>query len=206
MVANGIQGVVPMISVVIATHDSERPLVPTLAALVPAAMAGVVREVIVADGGSHDGTAKVADVAGCRFVVSPEASLGARLKASAACARAPWLLFLKPGSVPDATWTDEANRFMQDVELGSNEGSVAAVFRRAAAMGSRRPVFVEALALLAAAVGARPSADQGLLISKHLYQRLGGHHADIADPEADLLHRLGRRRIVLLRCGVVQAG
>jgi len=194
-----------MISVVIATHDSERPLVPTLAALVPAAMAGTVSEVIIADGGSRDGTAKVADVAGCRFVVSPEAPLGTRLKAAAALARAPWLLFLQPGSVPDATWIDEANRFMDAVQLGGNEDSVAAVFRRAAAVGSRRPVVVEALALLAAAVGARPRPDQGLLISKHLYQPLGGHDPDHAHTEADLLRRLGRKRIVLLRCGVVQA-
>ncbi len=40
---------------------------PTLAALVPGATAGIVREVIVADGGSRDDTEKVADIAGCRF-------------------------------------------------------------------------------------------------------------------------------------------
>ncbi len=66
-----------MISVVIPTHESERLLVPTLAALVPGALAGVVREVIVADAGSRDDTAKVADVAGCRFETVP-GPLGAR--------------------------------------------------------------------------------------------------------------------------------
>ena len=60
-----------MISVIIATNESEQLLVPTLAALVPGAMAGIVREVIVADAGSRDGTAAVADVAGCRCVVTP---------------------------------------------------------------------------------------------------------------------------------------
>ena len=45
-----------MFSIIIATHDSERALVPTLAALVPGATAGIVREVIVADGGSRDET------------------------------------------------------------------------------------------------------------------------------------------------------
>ena len=49
-----------MLSVIIATKDSERPLVLTLAALVPGAMAGIVREVIVADAGSGDATARVA--------------------------------------------------------------------------------------------------------------------------------------------------
>ena len=74
-------------SVVIATHDSERALVATLAALVPGATAGIVREVIVADGGSRDDTEQVADIAGCVFLASKE-PLGARLNAAAAsCAR-----------------------------------------------------------------------------------------------------------------------
>src|SRR4051794_13129654 len=84
-----------MISVVIFTRDSEVLLASTLAALVPGAVAGLVREVIVADGGSTDGTATVADVAGCQFFASTE-PLGARLSTAAAMARAEWLLFLRP--------------------------------------------------------------------------------------------------------------
>ncbi len=57
-----------MLSVVIATHESERALVPTLAALVPGAMAGLISEVVVADAGSTDATEEVADIAGCRFI------------------------------------------------------------------------------------------------------------------------------------------
>ena len=72
-----------MLSAIIATHESERALVPTLAALVPGATAGLLGEVIVADAGSRDATAEVADIAGCRFMVSSE-PLGARLKAAAA--------------------------------------------------------------------------------------------------------------------------
>src|SRR5450759_3243990 len=40
-----------MLSAIISTHESERVLVPTLAALVPAATAGLLGEVIVADVG-----------------------------------------------------------------------------------------------------------------------------------------------------------
>ena len=43
---------------------------PTLAALVPGATAGLLGEVVVADAGSRDATAEVADVAGCRFIAS----------------------------------------------------------------------------------------------------------------------------------------
>src|SRR4051812_18305540 len=108
-----------MISVVIATHESEQLLVPTLAALVPGALSGVLREVIVTDGSSSDATATVADVAGCNFVVSKDPP-GARLKAAAASARSPWLLFLRPGTVPDSIWIDETSRFIQEAELGGD--------------------------------------------------------------------------------------
>ena len=43
-----------MLSVIIATLDSERSLVRTLAALVPGATAGLITEVVVADAGSRD--------------------------------------------------------------------------------------------------------------------------------------------------------
>src|ERR1043165_8782496 len=95
-----------MLSIIIPTHDSERPLVQTLAALVPGATAGLVREVIVADGGSRDGTEQVADGAGCWCVVSGE-PLAARLRAAAARARGEWLMFLRPGAIPGPNWIDD---------------------------------------------------------------------------------------------------
>jgi hypothetical protein len=191
-----------MISVIIATNESERPLLPTLAALVPGAMAGIVSDVIVADAGSHDGTAAVADVAGCRFMVTP-GPLGTRLSAAAASGRAPWLLFMRPGSVPDVTWVQEASRFMLDA--GRSDDPHAAVFRAASASGGRRSALIEALALMIAALGAQPHPSQGLLISKMHYDALGGHRPDSSNTETDLIRRLGRRRIVLLRSSVTTA-
>src|SRR6266566_3734989 len=55
-----------MLSAVIATSDSERALVQTLACLVPGVTAGILRDVIVADAGSRDATAEVADIPGWR--------------------------------------------------------------------------------------------------------------------------------------------
>jgi glycosyltransferase involved in cell wall biosynthesis len=101
-----------MLSVIIPTRNSDRVLVPTLAALVPGATAGLITEVLVADAGSQDETAAVADIAGCNFAVV-EGPLGRRLKAAAALARAPWLMFLRPDTVLDAPWTGEVERFVQ---------------------------------------------------------------------------------------------
>jgi glycosyltransferase involved in cell wall biosynthesis len=192
-----------MLSVVIATHESERALVPTLSALVPGAVAGVVREVIIADAGSRDGTAQIAEGAGCRLLVSP-GRRGARLKAAADMARAPWLLFLAPGIVPDATWIDECRRFMEQAELSGRAAAQAAVFRKVSARF--RPMLVEAFALLRAALGASgANAGEALLIAKPLYRRLGGHLPEDEAPERALLRRLGRRRIALLRTAIIAA-
>ena len=77
-----------MLSAIISTHESERSLVPTLAALVPGAAAGLLADVVVADANSRDATAEVADIAGCRYLSSSD-PLGARLKAAAATTRSP---------------------------------------------------------------------------------------------------------------------
>jgi glycosyltransferase involved in cell wall biosynthesis len=183
-----------MLSVIIATLDSESALVASLAALVPGAMDGLVSEVIVADGGSRDGTATVADVAGCNFTII-EGPLGRRLKTAAATARAHWLLFLRPGTVPEASWTGEVRRFVER----SPPDARAAVFRRGRA--AQAPLK-EVLLLLATALGALPRPDQGLLIAHSFYDELGGHSDLASDPETDLIRRIGRRRTAILTTGV----
>jgi glycosyltransferase involved in cell wall biosynthesis len=179
-----------MLSVIIATKDSERALVATLAALVSGATAGLISEVLVADGGSHDDTAAVAEVAGCNFMVVDGAT-ARRLQAAAATARARWLLFLQPGTILEAPWIGDAQRF---VERASRQDS-AAVFRRGAPLQTS---LGDALSFLATALGARPRPEQGLLIAKDFYAALGGHSHTAADPERDLIRRIGRRRIVRL--------
>ena len=42
---------------------------------------------------------------------------------------------------------------------------------------------MEALGLIAATLGAPPRPQQGLLIAKTLYEQLGGHRGEDADPE-----------------------
>jgi glycosyltransferase involved in cell wall biosynthesis len=184
-----------MLSVVIATDESERALVATLAALVPGATAGAIREVIVADKGSRDQTAEVADIAGCRILVSP-APLAGRLRAAAAVARAAWLMFLRPGIAPDAAWIPEVMRFAEHAELSEKPDAQAAVFSQTSASG-------HAFARLRGMLARRPRPEQGLVISKRLYDSVGGHRDGVADCEADLLRRLGRGRIAVFRTAII---
>ena len=183
-----------MLSVIIHTHNCERALVRTLAALVPGAAVGLVSEVLIADAGSHDQTGAVADHAGCIILHEP-GPLGQRLQAAAKAARSPWLLFLRPGAVLEPSWTAEV-RVLAEQAPGQ---ASAAVFRRAA---SGHGAWREIIMLAAATLGAQPHPQQGLLIAKDFYERTGGHSPSAADPEGEYLRRLGRRQIRILSTAV----
>ncbi|CAN7399480.1 hypothetical protein LJR164_002503 [Phenylobacterium sp. LjRoot164] len=64
-----------MISVVVTSADSDRDLAALLAALVPAAVDGLVREVLVVDGGSTDAAVAICEDAGADLVTGFAAAL-----------------------------------------------------------------------------------------------------------------------------------
>jgi hypothetical protein len=157
--------------------------------------------VIVADAGSRDATAEVADIAGCRFMVSSE-PLGVRLKSAAASTRTPWLMFLRAGCVPEPGWIAAAERFIETTER--LDSARAAVFRPPGVADLLRPGLAELLALLRVTLGGGAKPEQGLLIARRHYNRLGGH-PDAADAETEMLRRIGRRRLAMLAAGARQA-
>jgi glycosyltransferase involved in cell wall biosynthesis len=187
-----------MISVIIATRDDETRLAMSLAALVPAAMEGLVREVIVVDRGSRDGTAVVADAAGCRFLEASDPNKDAR-RLAAEAARSDWLLFLPPGAILATGWQSDAMAFLDEsIESGAGRGR-AACFRLGRMEQGARARIGELLAALRTRLFAAPHEVQGLLLSAALYRRLGGHRDLPAFAEIDLTRRIGRRRLSLLR-------
>ena len=103
-----------MLSVIIPTEGVEQPAVATLAALVPGAAAGIIREVLLVDRAGNGVIERVADVAGCRFL-SFEGTRAAALAAGARAARSPWLMFLHAGAVLDSGWIEETTQFIQNV-------------------------------------------------------------------------------------------
>jgi hypothetical protein len=187
-----------MLSVIIPTEGVEQTAVATLATLVPGAAAGVVREVLLVDGADNGVIERVADVAGCRFVRF-SGSRTAALAAGAREARSPWLMFLRAGAVLDAGWIDETSQFIQRVSASDHPR--AAVFRYARSP-YEEPGLGDGLRWLARTI-AGPRADQGLLISREHYDRLGGYTADGRVSEARLLRRLGRSSRTLLRSRII---
>src|ERR1700733_2409851 len=100
-----------MISVVIPTLNAERLLPRCFDSLITAAVRGVVREVIVADGGSGDGTLAIADAAGAHIVPAGR-SRGAQMAAGAEAARSDWILFLHPETALEQGWEVEVESFL----------------------------------------------------------------------------------------------
>jgi hypothetical protein len=190
-----------VITVVIPTLNSERVLVPALASLVPGSAQGLLRDVILADGGSTDETGQIADVAGCVFLKGPH-DLGARLRAASQSARGNWLMFLDPAAVLEEGWTRELRAFIEKVErLGQTEKRAATFKLGFEEFGWKSRVAQTATAARRA-FGVRPRAEQGLLISKNFYRAIGAHK-DGARTQERLLARIGRRRIVTLRAQLV---
>jgi hypothetical protein len=187
-----------MLSVIIPTDGVEQPAVATLAALVPGAAAGLVREVVLVDRAGTGVIERVADVAGCRFLAF-EGTRAAALAAGARQARSSWLMFLHAGAVLDSSWIEETTQFIQGV---ANSGRPrAGIFRYArspyADTGLRDGLKFVARMLTG------PSAEQGLLIARDHYDRLGGYRPDARRSEARLLRQLGRRSRTMLRSRIV---
>jgi rSAM/selenodomain-associated transferase 2 len=186
-----------MISVVIPTLDAETCLPDTLSALIPATIDGLIREVIVVDAGSKDRTCEIADAAGAE-VLSSSPNRGGQLRAGAARAKHPWLLFLHADTVLDAGWEREAAHFMERVDTGRTKPAAAA-FRFALDDEGVAPRCLESLVRLRCVVLRLPYGDQGLLLPRRLYDKVGGYRELPVMEDLDLVRRLGGVRMLHAR-------
>jgi len=190
-----------MISVIIPTLNAEARLAEALAALVPAAVDGLIREVIVMDGGSGDRTGTIADQAGANFVIRT-GGRGYQLAAGAHRARFPWLLFLHADTVLETGWEGDAVAFMEAVD-GGKRPLAAAAFRFGLDDAGLRPRLLERGVAARCALFRLPYGDQGLLIPKLLYAEVGGYNSHPLMEDVDIVRRLGRRRLAMLRARAV---
>lgn len=190
-----------MITVVIPTLNAESGLAAALTALVPASVEGLVREVIVVDGGSTDRTLEIADQAGTTLVRSAPGR-GQQLEAGAKAARMPWLLFLHADTVLEPGWEREAAAFIQRVEIGQRT-EAAAAFRFALDDLGVKPRLIEWGVAVRCTLARLPYGDQGLLIPRRLYQTVGGFRPLPVMEDVDLIRRLGRSRTIILRARAV---
>jgi rSAM/selenodomain-associated transferase 2 len=183
----------PPLSIVILARNAAASLPATFAALAEGRSGKLIREVILADGDSADGTREVARSAGADVLIAP-AGRGAQLAAGAARAAGPWLLFLHADTVLAPGWAAAVAAFIADPANGRR----AAVFRLNLDDAGPRARRVERLARWRGRVFGLPYGDQGLLIAADFYRALGGYRPLPLMEDVDFARRIGRRRLELL--------
>ena len=173
------------VSIVIPTLNAGARLPACLGALAAGSLAGLVREAVVVDGGSADDTVKIADGFGARVMTAPPGR-GGQLKAGAAAARGAWLLFLHADTVLEEGWLAEVAAFVE-----ADDGR-AGVFTLAFDAKGVAPRIVAAGAMARTRWLKSPYGDQGLLISRRLYDAVGGYGDMPLFEDVDMISRLVR--------------
>jgi rSAM/selenodomain-associated transferase 2 len=188
----------PDLSVVIPALDAAETLPAALAALEPTREAGLLREVLVVDGGSADGTTQIAADWGARVREAPRGR-GAQLAAGADAAVGRWLLFLHADTRLAPGWDAAARGFM----AAPGSARRAAAFRLALDDADPRARRIARLANWRARRFGLPYGDQGLLIARSFYRELGGYRPLPLMEDVDLVRRIGRRRLAILEAEAV---
>lgn len=172
-------------------------MIPTLdvAAELPEALAALaapalLREVVVADGGSRDHTADIARAAGARVITAPRGR-GTQLAAGAAAAAGNWLLFLHADCRLAPGWEDAVADFVTAPGAAGWAGYFTFVLDDAAHAARR----IERLVAWRCRVFSLPYGDQGLLIARALYDAIGGFSAIPLMEDVDIVRRLGHGRL-----------
>jgi rSAM/selenodomain-associated transferase 2 len=175
-----------MLSLVVPTLNAAATLERCLDAL------GQGVDLIVADGGSSDATRDIARAAGAR-IVETGPGRGLQLAAGARAAGGEWFLFLHADTRLEPGWREDC-----DVHMRTVGPKTAACLRFALDDPAWQARLIETGVALRVRLLGLPYGDQGLLISRSLYDKMGGYRPLPLMEDVDLVRRLGRRRLAVL--------
>ena len=153
------------ISVIVPTLNAGIGLHHTLSCLMEALDSGLIREVIVSDAESTDQTLEIAKDWGAE-VVSGAPSRGGQLQRGCDAAKGEWLLVLHADTVLSEGWGNAAAQHLQTGDAGW--------FSLQFDGGGVKGKLVAFWANLRSRLGL-PYGDQGLLVSRTLYDVVGGY-------------------------------
>lgn len=158
------------VSVVIPTLNAAPGLGPCLASLGEGLRAGLLRELVISDGGSTDATREIAEAAGAIWVAGA-AGRGGQLSRGVAATEGPWLLVLHADTTLSPDWPDAV--------LAGIEAGCPGYFRLRFDARGLGAAWTAGWANLRARALGLPFGDQGLLVSRADYDAAGGY-PDIA--------------------------
>ena len=151
------------ISVIIPTLNAAGSLPGCAASLMEGLDRGLIRELIVSDGGSSDETLAVADKLGAE-ILKGAPSRGGQLRRACAAAKGEWLLILHADTQLAPGWSVLARTHLSTGQAGWGR-------LRFDKGGS----FVAAWANFRSRMFGLPYGDQALLVPRALYEQCGGY-------------------------------
>ena len=155
------------LSVVIPTLNAARDLPVALPPLVEVLETGVIRDLVISDGGSTDKTVEIAEAAGAALVTGP-VGRGGQLGRGVQAAKGDWVLLLHADTELPSGWTGLVLEHMKDAP------DRAAYFRLSFRAQGLLPRMVAGWANLRSRLLGLPYGDQGLLIRKPVLEAAGG--------------------------------
>lgn len=186
------------LSIIIPTLEAGKHLLHTLDALGEGLAAGLIRELIISDGGSGDNTSLIADEAGATFITGPRGR-GGQLRRGANAAQGQWLLFLHADTKLDHGWSQALQDHI------SNHPDHAGYFKLVFDDPRLSARWTAGWANLRARAFNLPYGDQGLLISRKLYEQVGGFQ-DIPLMEDVAIARVLGKRLKPLPAKAITSG
>lgn len=177
------------ISIVIPTLNAAGSLPGVIETLMEGLHAGIIRELILSDGGSSDATLEIADAAGARVVTGPP-SRGGQLRRGCAAAQGQWLLVLHADTHLERGWAEEVSHHL-------TQAQGAAYFRLRFRARGLMPALVAGWANLRAWAFGLPYGDQGLLIRASDYAKVGGFADQPLMEDVALMRALRQARVDL---------
>ena len=156
-------------------------------------------QIVVVDGGSTDKTIQVAHQGGAQVVQSPVQGRGQQLQLGLQLSQHSWLMVLHADSRLSQHWVDHVQRVLSMAR--GRQQAWAFDFR----VDQRRPMLklLEWCVALRSRWGQMPYGDQGLLIHRSLYERVGGYRSLALMEDVDLIQRLQQiSRIGALGCAL----
>lgn len=178
--------VAPPLGVVIPCRNEAQHLPALLAQLQAAPQ--LVQAMVVVDGGSSDGSAALAALAGAR-VLHGAANRGAQLAAGVASLSSPWLLLLHADCRLPPGWAAAVQR-----AIAASDPARGPAWWFGLAICGRDPALrlVERAVVWRSRWRQRPYGDQGLLLGRALLERAGGIRPLPLMEDLELVQRLGR--------------
>ena len=154
---------------------------------------GIFFEIIVIDGQSSDDSYKIAKRY-TRQVYTAEPGRGYQLSMGALKSKGEWLLFLHSDSLLNEECLLRINEF---ISSPTNKYK-AAVFKLKINNSNIFARIIENLANIRTKIFSLPYGDQGLLISKEYYQKIGGYKKVKIMEDLDIIKKIGGKNLIIL--------